>query len=112
MKMKKNELLDKYTYDESEPELEVDRMVTLSTCHIKESTAEMMNDYKDITVYEKSEYGWFMYLNQSALGEDELSKEIPDDLAAVIRFAKDNNFTILCLDRDGGTVNRLPVYLW
>jgi len=45
-------------------ELEISKMLTLSTAHIQENTAKFLSDSsnRDLVVYEKSEYGWFINL--------------------------------------------------
>lgn len=88
--------------------MEIDKMLTLSLVHIKKETAEYLNDEgnKDLVIYEKSEYGWFIYI-------DELVSEIRQpDLKQVINFAKENDCAWLCFDRDAGTIDSLPEYNW
>lgn len=85
--------------------LEIYKMLTISTAHIKGTTAEMLEGLDAPAVYNKSEYGWFIYLNY--LNED---GSIPDDLAQIIQFAKDKEIMLLCLDCDAETVEELPTY--
>lgn len=92
--------------------LEIAQMLTLSTAHIKEETADFLdNEDYALVVYPKSEYGWFILADLDSLSEEELSL-IPNDLMAVIQFAKENGCSWLCLDRDGSEIEQLPVYDW
>ena len=44
--------------------MEIDRMLTLSTAHICQDTAEKMgNHLLDLTIYEKGKYGWIIYVD-------------------------------------------------
>jgi len=85
--------------------LEIYKMLTLSTAHINSTTAELLDQLQSPVVYNKSEYGWFIYLNY--LKDD---TNIPNDLAQVIQFAKDRGIALLCLDCDAETVDGLPTY--
>jgi hypothetical protein len=82
-------------------------MLTLSTAHITPETGEFLNDPADpfLVVYKKIQFGWFMCLNQSM-------PHLPKDLADIINFAKNNECTCICLDRDGEEVSQLPIYNW
>lgn len=91
---------------------EINRMITLSTAHIKESTADYLNDEtrEDLIVYPKLDFGWFICVDTDCI--DEELERIPEDLAAVIRFAKENDCQWVCLDCDGPIVDDLPQYDW
>lgn len=89
----------------------IDKMMTLSTAHISEETAHLLDDERAATkwgliVYNKSVYGWFLNL-----GFDELFN-IPMDLLKCINYALDHGCSWLCLDRDGDTTLELPTYDW
>jgi len=84
--------------------LEIYKMLTLSTAHINSTTAELLDQLQPPVVYNKSEYGWFIYLNYLK------DTNIPNDLTQVIQFAKDRGITLLCLDCDAETVDELPIY--
>lgn len=92
--------------------LEIDRMLTISTAHISPSTRKHLDDPEwcaddlcGAVIYPKGEYGWFVYPVNNDLDET-----MPTDLQACINFAKANNCSVLCLDRDGYEVSDLPVY--
>jgi len=85
--------------------LEIYKMLTISTAHITGTTAELLEELDAPTVYDKSEHGWFIYLNHL-----NGNVNIPNDLTQVIQFAKENGITLLCLDCDADTVSELPTY--
>lgn len=97
--------------------LNIIRGLNLSTAHITKNTAETLgrcalnNDYiPACSVYEKGEYGWFVYINDS-----EEPDQIPDELSDIrdcIMFALKQNITCICFDRDADIVVGLPVYNW
>lgn len=89
----------------------IDKMMTLSTAHISEETAYLLDDELTVTkwgliAYEKSAYGWFINL-----GFDELFN-VPLDLLHCINYALENGCSWLCLDRDGDEADDLPTYDW
>ena len=94
--------------------MEITKMLTLSTGHIKESTIRLLEEEPDtnrfptIGVYEKGEYGFFVYLTNDEL-PNSLDK-LPADLAAVVKFTLDAGCSVLCLDCDGEELLELPFY--
>lgn len=92
--------------------LEITKMLTLSTAHIKEESAKFLNEERraDLIVYPKREFGWFICLDTDCF-EEEL-KRIPEDLATVLKFAEENGCEWLCLDCDGPIESDLPQYDW
>lgn len=102
--------------------LEICKMLTLSTAHIKPYTAELLmtefatSEWEGLTVYDKSyitpdSYGWFIYIRDQ-LPDDEADSSIPADLLACVELALKHGCTVLCLDRDGSTTALLPEYEW
>ena len=86
--------------------LEIYKMLTLSTAHIKPETAKWLDKANSCSpVYKKDEFGWFIFIDYS-----EKHDNIPKDLAKVIDFAKKNGCSWLCLDRDANETKLLPVY--
>ena len=84
--------------------LEIQKIMTLSTAHIKEQTAKFL----DKSAYKKSEYGWFLPIEDRSYD----TTTIPEDLKKVIEFAKDHGCSWLCLDRDGPILDYLDTYEW
>ena len=73
--------------------MEIDRMLTLSTAHICQDTAEKMgNHLLNLTIYEKGKYGWIIYVGP--------------------KTAEKAGCTWLCLDCDGEKIKNLPIYEW
>ena len=97
--------------------LDITRVLNLSTAHITGSTAYILgrcalsNDYIPLcSVYEKGEYGWYVYIDDSGKPD-----QIPDELSDIrdcIIFALKHDVNCICFDRDADTVVGLPVYNW
>ena len=100
---------------ETKSSLEICKMLTISTAHIKEETAKILEDHSsslidyDLVIYDKDEFGWWIHL------PDEDYKElhnVPDDLKVCLNLAVENGCEWLCLDCDGEVVDCLPTYEW
>ena len=101
--------------------MEISKMLTISTAHIRKDTAEFIenvcrdNTLSKLIVYDKTaryngcseEYGWFIYCNV-ALPD----LNVPEDLLKVMCFARDNDCAWLCLDRDGEILDYFETYEW
>lgn len=92
--------------------MEICKMMTLSTFHIKPETAVLLERKSfvfntGLVVYEKGEYGWFIWIPEF-IGEC----NIPEDIITCMRFAKDNGCAWMCLDRDGDVFDEIPCYEW
>lgn len=95
---------------------EVSRMLTLSSGHISEEAANMLDSEPDtnhmgLSVYGKSSdggesYGWFIYL------PGETPAAVPDCLKRCIETARSLGCGILCLDPDGPEYPGLETYDW
>lgn len=100
------------------PKLELNRMLTISTIHVKPETRKKLEDWdnqmgyhhiQEISVYQKEEYGWIIYLLNSY--RPNTATVIPLDLKACLDLAYNLGCDILCLDRDGrSVVPLLPEY--
>lgn len=93
---------------------EFTQMLTISTLHVSEETAEKLDAVCDDSmavdhwmppVYEKDGYGWFIYVDPDRMDED-----IPTDLKAVLTYAATSGCTWLCMDVDADPIPELPVY--
>ena len=96
--------------------VDIQQMICISTAHISENTAGILNDnangirkYAGIDVYKKDQFGWFIYIDKSAVRRD---NPAPDDLKHVIQFALDHNCSVLCLDNDYEPLPYLQTYDW
>lgn len=92
--------------------VEINKMLTLSTCHITEETANRLSKDPDdnnlgLCVYPKAGYGYYI-----AVTDDITEENLPDDLKRVIRFAAFMDCQTLCLDCDGSVCDFLPTYDW
>ena len=95
--------------------MEICKMLTLSTAHIKEETAEVI--YKrsapwanyDLAIYDKDEFGWWINLSDVEMAE---LRDVPSDLVECIKLALGNGCAWLCLDSDGPVEDCLPIYEW
>ena len=92
--------------------LDIAKILTLSTAHIKPETATMLDnepntDNLGLSVYDKARYGWFIYIDSVI---DDTLNHLPEDLKACIAFAKKQKCEWLCLDADGEEIEKLTIY--
>ena len=95
--------------------MEVSRMITMSTGHVSEETANMLQDKNNtipLGVYEKADFGWFIYMPTEKTEDANILKELPKDLAMIFMFARHSMFEVICLDCDGDDIEGLPIYEW
>jgi hypothetical protein len=90
------------------------RVVTISTGHISASTATML-DAKPCANWPcvggpYADYGWFFYAHDENCGEGD--QRIPEDLFAVMTWARKNGFSHILLDRDAEGVDGLAFHDW
>ncbi len=93
-------------------DLDISKMLTLSTAHIKPSTTRYIDEAIDcgsLAAYRKDGYGWNIHCIDL---EGELPEDLPEDLKACIDLARRNGCDILCLDGDGDPTNLLSMYDW
>lgn len=90
--------------------MEIYKMLVLSLGHISKKTAELLEENNvGVVTYPKSEYGWFIVVTDWN-GID--ANPVPNDLAKCLQFAEEQGCDWLCLDCDGETVDKLPLYQW
>ena len=91
--------------------MEITKILTISTAHITKVTAELLDDgVRDLSVYSKGEYGWFIFVPESDV-INSLHIMLPD-LMRLLQFAKDLGCEWLCLDRDGEVLEYFNTYEW
>ncbi len=96
-------------YQEDEEELEISRTLTISTVHISQETARLMDmDAISMGFYSKGESGYHIL----TVGLENYAGDMPEDMKACVKFAADNNCDWLCLDADGQEVKGLSTYQW
>ena len=92
--------------------MEIRKTLVLSTAHITYETNRMLRE----TDAEEwpcvggpySAYGWFVYAHEENLGEGK--DRIPDELFAVMQFARAKGCDNVLLDEDAETVDELPTW--
>ncbi len=97
------------------PRLEITSILTLSTVHVSEKTREMLDEEPEtntmtLSVYQKSDYGWFVYIPDDVAKGLESKDGIPEDLKACVTLAIEHGCSILCLDCDGPELDALAKY--
>ena len=95
--------------------MEISKMITMSTGHISEETSKILRDINNtlpISVYDKTGFGWFIYLPIDKTEDARILKELPKDLAMIFMFARHHMFDVICLDCDGNDIDELPIYDW
>lgn len=88
--------------------LDIASLMTISTAHISEQTALMLEfapQKCDMPVYAMERYGWLIFV----CSQDETPY---DDLNEVAKFAEQHHCEWVRLDPDGDIVDGLPVYDW
>lgn len=95
--------------------LEKRQLLVLSTAHISKATADWLDSRDPKTDWpfcggHYGEYGWTFYCHESNVGDDD--HHIPDDLFALMVFARGRGCDNLLLDRDGEEVEGLPTFDW
>jgi hypothetical protein len=93
--------------------MEKREILVLSTGHITKATAELLdglpaNQYPS-TGGPYGDYGYFLYAYDA---DHEYDDTMPDDLKAVLTFARAHGCVNVLLDCDADTVDGLPVFDW
>ncbi|PZP71801.1 hypothetical protein [Methylorubrum populi] len=92
------------------PGLELPRMLVLSTSHLRQETAQLLEaDEAGVIRHEKGEYGWIIPII------DNPSNEPPPnltDLVGIYGLARSVGATWIMLDRDADTVDGLETWEW
>lgn len=95
----------------------VERIVTISTAHITEYTAQAIESalQKDkqpfgLVVFAKGEYGWLIWLPPPE--DDSSTAEVPDELDNAMNYARSLGCTWLVIDRDGDKTHALSEFDW
>jgi hypothetical protein len=87
-----------------DPDVEIARMWTLSTAHLRERTC---NEWLSSSVaYPKSEYGWFVPVPH----DDE--DDCPNELTEIFRQAREKGVRWIMFDCDGPIYDPLVVFDW
>lgn len=97
--------------------MEISKMLTISTCHVTPDTLELMgedangaNNFPFLGIYEKMDFGYFIYIQKEVFEEAAGNGMVGDDLKAVVALAIENGCGLLCLDCDGEELDCLTDY--
>jgi hypothetical protein len=93
--------------------LEIKPFLTLSTAHITQDSSEYLqastgdnSPNRDGPAVGDWPYGYFIYCDEEPL------PDWPEDVRAVMAFARKHGCEYLLLDRDADTTEELPQYDW
>ncbi|MCB1466174.1 MAG: hypothetical protein KDK08_03280 [Rhizobiaceae bacterium] len=95
-------------------QLEARSFVVISSGHISFETGILLDDTEPKQwpcvggCY--ADYGWFVYAHDENCGVGD--QHIPDDLFAVMAWARTKGFHYILLDRDADEINDLPWFDW
>lgn len=92
---------------------EIEKICTLSTSHITAKTERMLqqecySNAMGLTVYQKSEFGFFIFIPEKFWEIAEIPKELKDCMAV----AMENECQWLCLDCDALEHDGLAIFDW
>lgn len=94
--------------------LETHRFVVISTAHIRETTAELLDNtpVKEWPCLGGTygEYGWFLYAHDENAGVD--PDVIPSELFDVMTWARKQGCNYILFDIDADEVEDLPAFDW
>jgi hypothetical protein len=94
--------------------LEVRRFVVISTGHVTKATAKRLDamspQHWPCAGGPYGPYGWFVYAHDENAGEGD--DAIPDDLFAVMSWARGEGFDYVLLDHDGDMIDALASFDW
>lgn len=96
------------------PDLEIHKMLVISTAHVSLETKELLEGAEFIDAAEVpltltwGDYGWLIY----AEAEPEEENGFPDDLQRCMDFSKKHDCPWLRLDCDGDQVDGLEHFDW
>ena len=104
---------NKTTNKDVESTLEIAKILTLSTAHIRPETAERLdNGLKGLIPVYKYEYGWIIFSTAATYHEEDYAT-LPEDLKACVSLAVKHGCDWLRLDCDGERYEGLlPLYEW
>ena len=101
-------------------QLEIEKMLVMSTWHLREEVAEMLPDTHEDepSTVEQAHWwpsftraeGWMFYVPPNR--EDMRYIDAPEELKTIIALARANGCTWVMLDRDGPVVDELPHWEW
>lgn len=94
--------------EDAPEEADIAKIMTISMAHIKSDTI-LRSHNSNVTIFSKGMYGWFVYVPEYDIRE---CGACPNELLAVLDYAREEGCTWLLLDFDGPIINELPTYEW
>ena len=100
--------------------LEITKMITVSTWHVKEETCKWLSEVCEgqqpddsfPPFYKKGEYGFFVYCDSTSIDKALDVEDFPEDLMAAMFSAFIKGCELLCLDSDGPITKGFERYKW
>ncbi|HWV60502.1 MAG TPA: hypothetical protein VN034_07610 [Sphingopyxis sp.] len=83
----------------------IEPMLVLSTGNLTFETCNRWMKKADHAVFEKGEYGWFVYVGEPG-------DKLPADLLDCIALARQRHCCWVMFDRDAPASAELPIYDW
>lgn len=83
----------------------IEPMLVLSTGNLTEATCNRWLPQCDYPAFEKSEFGWFVYVVEP-------DDDLPADLLACMALARDRHCCWIMFDHDAPPAAELPRYDW
>lgn len=106
--------------------IDIKKMLTVSSWHITEKTANLLNDVTiadlyntadiGLSVFRAADYGWIIFLPTATNVDDNgntvygYAKRVPNELQRLLQYTADMGCDILCIDGDGPIIPYLPVF--
>jgi len=87
----------------------ISKMLTVSTAHLTQETADKLSDESLPMVSYPNEYGGFVYVPSNPLEHED---GLPHDIAAVFKLARRVRCEWIKFDRDADEVEGLKIYDW
>lgn len=96
------------------------QIFNLSTGHLTLKTRQLFKEqhlihinldhlYYDLVIYDKDDYGWFVYICENH-DTEHTGLNVNRDIDDCVQTALDLNCSMICFDRDADTYHKLAVY--
>ncbi len=100
-------------------QLEISKMLTLSTTHLRASTCVKLEarSIDGVICYTKGDYGWFIWVPEPGIDRENncpapprYLSDVPGELQVALEFGREHGCEWVCFDTDGETVEGLVIY--
>ncbi len=91
--------------------MEKHSMLALSTGHVSDETASLMqlDNIDGVVIYDKPGYGWFVVVPDGELEMEEIEESCPKDLYECLKLAQKEGCDWIMFDSDVEAVDELPM---